>query len=139
MAEQAISCPWQAPPAFLAARVVAEMLDSELRWGPHFAQLRLVSRGWREAADDALPALTPPPYLGVDEVAPLARRFRGLRLLRLQALCELTTYSALCCIAQATFEHLWLRYSAPRLLSDHSCLTHSTAAVPALPVQPLVR
>ena len=65
MAEQAISGPWQAPPAFLAARVVAEMLSTELRWGPHFAQLRLVSRGWREAADDALPALTPPPYLDV--------------------------------------------------------------------------
>ena len=93
MAEQAISCPWQAPPAFLAARVVAEMLDSELRWGPHFAQLRLVSRGWREAADDALPALTPRQYLPTDEVAPLARRFRGLRLLRLESLSESAPHS----------------------------------------------
>jgi hypothetical protein len=88
MAEEAIPGPWQTPPAFLAARLVADILDSELGWGLHIAQLRLISRGWREAVDDALPALTPRQYLPADEVPPLASRFRGLKLLRLDSLSE---------------------------------------------------
>ena len=94
MTESLLCSPWQAPPAFLVAHLTAHIRNSELRWGLHFAQYRLISRGWREAADDALPALTPRQYLPADEVPPLARRLGGLKLLRLDTLSESTPQQA---------------------------------------------
>ena len=54
--------PWQAPPPWLAARLVAHLL-AEPRWQILIAELRLMSRGWRDAVADTLPALAPRRYL----------------------------------------------------------------------------
>lgn len=74
--------PWQAPPQFLAARVLS-LVVAEPRWALVVPSLRLISRGWRDAIGEALPALAPPRYLPADAAAAAAARFPGLRLLRL--------------------------------------------------------
>ena len=80
--------PWQAPTECLVAGLIEHTLSCELRWGLHIAELRLISRGWRDAVDVALPVLAPRPGLAASQAAHLARRFPGLRLLRLQSLSE---------------------------------------------------
>jgi len=76
--------PWQAPPPWLAARLVAHLL-AEPRWQILIADLRLISRGWRDAVADTLPALAPRRYLPASEAAAAASRFPGLRLLCLDS------------------------------------------------------
>ncbi len=76
--------PWQAPPPWLAARLVAHLL-AEARWPLLIAHLRLISHGWRDAVADTLPALALRRYLPASEAAAAAVRFPGLRLLCLDS------------------------------------------------------
>ncbi|PRW20854.1 F-box LRR-repeat 14 [Chlorella sorokiniana] len=73
---------WQGPPPFLAAHLLARLLG-EPRWPLIVSSLRLISRGWRDALGEALPALAPPRYRPAEAAAAAAACFPGLRLLQL--------------------------------------------------------
>lgn len=73
--------PWHAPPPWLAAQLLATLLRSEPRWPLIVAELRLVSRGFRDAVGEALPGLALPRYLPASTAAAVAACFPGLRVL----------------------------------------------------------
>ena len=82
-AEASPPSPWQAPPPWLAARLLAHLLTAELRWPVLVADLRCISRGWRAAVGEELPGLAVPPIIPADEAAAVAAHCPGLRVLQL--------------------------------------------------------
>jgi hypothetical protein len=75
--------PWQAPPAFLAHALLHFIVLNDLGWSPLVASLRRLSRGWRAAADAALPVLAPRIHSLRHDIGALATRVGGgLRVLR---------------------------------------------------------
>lgn len=79
---------WQAPPAFLLQQLVALLIERDLRWALHIADMRLISRDWRRLVDGTLPVLSPNPSRHLVDyalVAALVPRFPGLRYLNMQS------------------------------------------------------
>lgn len=96
----------QAPPHFLVARLLRDWLVGEPRWPLLVSDLRLVSRGWREAVADTLPVLAPSdsvarPAAAAAVVAAVASALPSLNLLQLSGVTQLGPVCAGCTALRA--------------------------------------